>query len=163
MGALISNFRGVVFAGVIAVFLNSCILAPIIQGFQESGATPSSREQLLAKDVKRFTEAVFWGNTRQALKYVDPALSPDLSAELAKYQGNRRLVEGKLIDIRFSESSFQAEVDLLMRYYEVPVYVVKESNETQEWKYSFTDGWKIVARENSARQTGQAPGSGPVS
>lgn len=134
---------------VLLLSTSGCFLAPFISGFQELGATPSGRQQLLTDGVKKYTEALFWGNPSKALTLVDEPIREQVAADIKSFSSSKRMVESKVIDISFEDSSYRAVVNVQLKYYEVPVYVVKDQVEQQEWMFSFSEGWKLKSRSRS--------------
>ena len=58
-----------------------------------------------------------------------------------------RLVDARIERIDFSSDAYKAGVEVQIRYYEVPFYVVRSRHETEQWAFSLSDGWKVEQRE----------------
>ncbi len=126
--------------------LSGCFLAPFIGAFKQAGVTQSDREALLPKDVKRFTDALFWGTSGPIMEMVDEPAKKQVSQQVAEATDVERVVESKVVSIDFGDGSYTAQVDLKVRYYRVPYYMVQDRVEIQQWQFSFNDGWQITDR-----------------
>ena len=127
--------------------LGGCFLAPAINSMREAGLTEADRRMKLAKDVREFSEALYWGDAGAALIYVVPEAQQTFREQIRKSKKAERIVESKVENVVFLDGSYEADVDLSVRYFEVPFYVVNERVERQAWKFSLSDGWKISTRE----------------
>jgi hypothetical protein len=126
-------------------FLNGCILVPFIDGVKKIGVTKSDREKLLKPIVERFQELVYWNKWEEAGHLiVQESRSKELRQILNRAKGFR-LVDSKVDFIEYDKDSSNAVVDLTIRRYKVPFYVVEEFQEQQNWTFTISDGWKFVS------------------
>lgn len=126
--------------------LNGCFLAPAINSFNQLGVTASDRQQLLPRQVKLLHEARYWGSSTDLMQLIDPE-HPQLAQQFRAVDKGKRIVESAIDQVQFNEDSSEAKVDVRVKAYEVPVYVVKETVERQHWRFSMRDGWKVFQRE----------------
>ena len=131
----------------ISISLAGCFLAPAINSVREAGLTEPSRRMLLAKDVRQFSEALYWGDAGKALAYVTAESQATFRDQIRTSKKSERIVETKVENVVFTEGSYEADVDVSVRYFKVPFYVVNERLERQAWRFNLTDGWRISARE----------------
>jgi hypothetical protein len=134
-----------------ATFLCGCFLVPAYDSFRKTGVTESQRIDLLPQELKRFTEALYWGKPGEALAFVAAEHVDELREGFAVSRENIRVVESKVTDIRFNDGAQEADVQMTVRYYQIPFFVVKDRQEQQKWEFGLTDGWKLKAREISER------------
>lgn len=134
-----------------ALALNGCFLAPAIDSFNKLGVTESDRQALLAERLKNFSDALYWGQPGEALAFVAAQSRAELEPELRRIQKQEKIVESKIEGVGFSESGYKAKVDVVVRYFRVPFYVVNERAETQNWEFGLSGGWQLVSREQRAQ------------
>lgn len=126
--------------------LGGCILVPLVDGVKQVGVTKSDRMALLSERVQRFNHALYWGRSDDALAFAVPERRAELSQALrAAAKNQERIVETKVDYIDFSEDATAATVDVTVRAFRVPVYVVSDTARRQRWVFSFADGWRITA------------------
>lgn len=131
---------------VCSLCISSCILAPFIGSVKDAGLMKGDREALLTKDIKHFGDALYWGDMQQALTFVAPEVRSTLGKELNAVKGDR-VIESSIGAVEFNSRATEAKVDLNVRYYKIPVYLVKTRTEKQTWVFDMLDGWKLEARE----------------
>lgn len=133
------------FLPVLFLVLQGCIFVPAIDSVSRLGVTRSDRERLLAEQIKKFQEVLFWGNPNEALRFARDDARDDVRRYLKQISQEERVVESKVKSIDFSGNSYAAEVEVGVKYYRVPYYLVNERFENQKWEFSTVGGWKIVA------------------
>lgn len=129
-----------------ALLLQGCFLAPAIDSFNKLGVTQGDREALLPQHMRRFQDALYWGDPQKALIYVQPAARPKISTQLRTRDDEERIVESRVDQVNFENDSYKASVEVTVKYYKVPFYVVTKRRESQEWDFDVTNGWQLVAR-----------------
>lgn len=123
--------------------LSGCVLAPFIDSYKQAGVSKADREVLLDKSVQEFHQALYWGSMREALAYTDDESRNNLREMMRNRRDTEKLVESQVEYVDFSDDAFSADVDVIVRYYEIPVYIVQKRLETQQWIFSYTGGWKF--------------------
>lgn len=141
------KLKNLCFSLLLLCTLSGCFLAPIIEGVSEMGATPSDREKLLAKDIKKFNEALYWGNPGRALAYTDDVARMTVSDQIKARRDTERIVESKVSNMEFEPSSYKANVEIQVKYYKIPYYLVTERTEVQDWEFFVGSGWKLTGRK----------------
>ena len=129
----------------VVVGLSGCLLVPIVDGVKQIGVTKSDRMALLPEQVARFNNAMYWGRSQDALTFALPESRAELTKamkESSKYQ--ERIVETKVDHIEFDDEGTNATVEVTVRAFRVPIYVVNDSAKQQRWVFSLTDGWKLA-------------------
>ncbi|MCB0318579.1 MAG: hypothetical protein KDD56_07465 [Bdellovibrionales bacterium] len=133
----------IVFLLIICVTLSACPAVPLIQSFKDIGATESDRQTLLANEVKEFNISRYWGSS-DALTRVTPDAQDLVRSEILRAKRSKeRIVESNVEFMNFEEDAYKATVDLAVRYFSVPSYIVHERYERQHWVFSISEGWKM--------------------
>ena len=127
--------------------LAGCFLAPTLDSLSKTGLTPRDRRALLPERIKLFQDSLYWGSADDALAVVLPESREALRSELRGLQKKERLVDSKVDGIDFSDQAFEATVEITMRSYRIPVYVVESRTERQSWTFSIASGWMLKSRE----------------
>lgn len=136
-------------AALLAAALSACILASGIDSFKKLGVTDSDRATLLSDQLKAFHEALLWGKTDEALLYCSEESRPQMLAALRKNGSQEKIVESKVEHVEFLPGMSEADVETVVKYYEIPLYVVRERREQEKWKFSLGDGWQILSKSVS--------------
>lgn len=122
-----------------------CILVPAIDSVKRLGVTAGDRERLLNQEIKKFQEVLFWGNPQEVMAFASEEAQPSLREYLKQFGHDQRVVESKVKSIDFADDSYSANVEVGIKYYRVPFYMVNERFENQKWKFSMAGGWKLVS------------------
>ncbi len=130
-----------------AFFLGGCIFAPTLDSISKAGFTKGDREGILSDSMKKFHDALYWGNPSQALAMVTDEGRENVLASIKKSKREERIVDSKVEMVDFKNDSFEAEVDVTVRYFQVPYYVVKDRTEREQWEFSLVDGWRLRTRD----------------
>jgi hypothetical protein len=137
-------FRFVSLLVVFLVSLTGCIFSPLIQGYKDLGVSESDRMQLLPLNMKKFQDALYWGDPTEALNYVVDDSKMTMQPELNKLRKKTmRIVDSRVDSVDWASEAREATVKVAMQYYAVPVYIVKERTDEQHWVFEATGGWKI--------------------
>lgn len=134
-----------------ALPLQGCILAPIVEGVRQSGVTKGDRMALLPEEVKKFNDSLSWRDSDLTLKYVTDTGRREILEQLKKQSENEHIVESRTGFSEFSDDAYDATLQVAVKYYLVPYYIVKERREEQRWKFSLTEGWKLDSRKISTQ------------
>lgn len=124
-------------------FLQGCFLASAIESIRQSGVTKDGRMSLLKQDMKKFSEALHWGDPQAAMYYVTEEGKQGVAESLEDLQGDVRVVESKVHNVQFDEDAFQANVKVSIKFYKIPFYVVNDLKQDQVWKFSHSGGWLL--------------------
>lgn len=122
---------------------SGCLLVPFIEGASKMGATKADREELLVSAVKKFQDAIYWGDTSKAMSFSLPESKDDIYRKISDLPKTAKLVESKISYSNFDESSYNADVKLITKSYDTSTLIIKELVEDQKWVFSYSDGWKI--------------------
>lgn len=137
--------------GVFVASSSGCFLAPAIDSFNKLGVTSSDRQALLAERIKLFSDALYWGEPSEAMLFVAPAHRVTLEPEFRRIKKQEKIVENKIESVEFSEDARKAKVEMTVRSYKVPFYVVNDRTEIQNWEFNLSDGWLLASRAESKR------------
>lgn len=143
-----SRGRGLVAAlsCALVVSASGCILVPFVQAFKEVGATEGDRMALLPEQIKKFNAAVVFGNRMEAMNYVSTDSQGKVGAELKDNTEEERIVDSKVNNVVWADNARQATVEMKVKYFKVPVYVVNTRVEEQRWAFNVGEGWKLTDR-----------------
>lgn len=126
--------------------LSACLFAvPIIQGFKEVGLTEADRATLLTQELKHFHHAVQDGNRMRALQYADEQFRDEFKNLLRQYSRHEKVVDTEIDFVDLADEANTAEVEIFLKYYKQPYYVVKERLIKELWKFTVSSGWKLHA------------------
>jgi len=129
-------------------FLNGCILAPAIDSFTKIGVTRGDRQNLLAQDIKRFHDALYWKKYSEALSLVSAEARDEVYREIRERSQSERVIDSEVTFVDFSEDAYEAETEIAVRFHETRFNLVQTRTEKQNWRFSVSDGWKLVSRES---------------
>ena len=135
---------------VLCFAMAACVLAPAIDSFQKLGVTPADRRGLFQTRFSRFQESMSWGRPEDVVAFIAGDKRRDIARDLTRILSEERIVEVKIALLEFSDDAFDAELDVLVRSFKVPYYVVNERRERQKWEFGMSGGWKLVGREDPA-------------
>jgi len=143
-----SRGRGLVAAlsCALVVSASGCILVPFVQAFKEVGATEGDRMALLPEQIKKFNSAVVFGNRMEAMQYVSTDSQEKIASGLKDNTEEERIVDSKVNNVVWADSARQATVEIKVKYFKVPVYIVTTRVEEQRWAFSVGEGWKLTDR-----------------
>jgi hypothetical protein len=128
-------------------FFTGCgVFAPFIQAWKNAGATESDRQELLAPQVKKFGEALYWSKG-EAILFLDPEASADVRKSLSIQREDMRVVETKVRAVEFQNKARTADVELMVKYYRIPYYIVTTAIEKQVWRFELGGTWRLYKRE----------------
>lgn len=128
-----------------ATSMQGCILVPFVDAFKQAGVAEGDRQRLLAPDMKRFGDNLSAGTIPGALEYATSESRRTLARQFERIGSDEKIVDSKVLDVEFTNDSYNASARVAVRYFEVPYYVVKTRKEQQEWVFSISSGWKIEA------------------
>lgn len=124
--------------------LDACVLVPFIDSYKEMGVTQGDRQALLPKTLKKFQDYIYWGQYSNALSYTKDESLSDVKDSLQKYK-DIKIVSMKTDDIVFFNSSKEANVDVVVKYYKVPQYIVVDERVSEVWEF-VSGHWMIKER-----------------
>jgi len=128
--------------------LSSCAaVAPLFQAYSQIGVTENDRMVLLDENLKDFQEALYWGDPGAAIAMADASSHSSLRHQIKESKRSERIVESKIEMVEFSENAYRADVEVMVKYFKVPYYIVKERFEKQYWEFSTGSGWQFMSRE----------------
>ena len=123
--------------------LSSCIFVPAIDSYKKLGLSKSDRERILGKDVKDFTEALYWNHKTEAMQKISEDNLVEVEKELEKYNEETKVVDNKVDSIKFDSESRSATVFVKVRYFKVPFYTVVDRKDISKWTFTLSNGWKL--------------------
>jgi hypothetical protein len=120
----------------ISTLCTGCVvLAPIIETYRGLGISSSDRMALLDERVKVFHDAIYWGRSQHIVQYADKSVRAELLERARASRQNVKLIESKIDFVEFNDDIDEATVDVLVKFYKIPFYVVNERLERQTWKF----------------------------
>lgn len=132
---------------VIAFGSTGCVLVPFVRAFKETGLTEGDRMELLAPQLKKFSEARLFGNKSQAMALVAPDAQSEISKQLQDNNEQERIVKSQVDEIEWIDGARKARVVMKVDSFKVSHLVVSSKREEQYWEFSPGFGWLMTARE----------------
>jgi hypothetical protein len=129
--------------------VTGCVLVPVIESVSKIGITSGDREALLSRDMKKFHEALYWGDPNEAVLFASDEARSELGNQLRKSRRKERIVESRIESVAFKDDSYTAHVQVIVKYYETPFYIVNERVEDQQWQFNVPAGWRLTSRKES--------------
>ncbi len=129
-----------------SIFSGCGAIAPFIQAWKNAGATEADRKALLMPQVREFGEALYWGKG-EAVLFIDPEASAEVAQSLTIQREDMRVVETKVRRIEYEPSAYTAHVELTVKYYRIPYYIVTTATEKQVWRFEIAGTWRLFERE----------------
>ena len=129
---------------ILVLCLDACVLVPFIDSYKEMGVTEGDRQALLAKTLKNFQDYIYWGQYNNALSFADEERGLDIKKSLNRYK-EVKIVTMKTDDVTFLNSSKEANVNVIVKYYKIPQYIVVDEVVNETWYFNIGN-WKIKER-----------------
>lgn len=123
--------------------LTGCFLVPFIEAANDVGMTASSRRATLGEALKKYEEAVYWGNLSDAMAFVAPEKREGLRRVLGKVGRGPQVVSTNVVSTSFDDSVQKARVTVATKRFSKDTLVVAETFEEQLWMHSVGDGWQL--------------------
>lgn len=119
-----------------------------------------SKQTALQERLERFNRARYWGGLSESVAFV----KPEYQSEFIRLERNstdiQRIVRTDITRVELTPDGSTAEVEMVVRYFEKPTYLVKTRREGQIWSYErFAGGWLLSAL---AAEGGTVDDSGPT-
>lgn len=118
---------------IVFLLLQGCIAVPFINAYKEAGFTAEDRKAKLPKQVRLFGNNLGMSSSMQMAQFIAPDKRREVMTKLD--QPDRKIVDVKVNFVDFNEDGTDASVDLAVRGYQVPFYIVKTTVEHTKWKY----------------------------
>ena len=129
---------------ILVLCLDACVLVPFIDSYKEMGVTEGDRQELLAKTLKNFQDYIYWGQYNNALSFADEEKGLDIKKSFNRYK-EVKIVTMKTDDVTFLNSSKEANVNVIVKYYKIPQYIVVDEVVNETWYFNMGN-WKIKER-----------------
>jgi hypothetical protein len=131
---------------VTSLSVQGCIvLTPFISAWKNVGASSGDRQTLFNQEIKRFSDALYWGKG-EAVAFLHSEAQESVRRGLQIDREKFHVVDSKVAFADFQDDAYTAHIDFKVRYYQIPFYIVKESTEKQVWKFSLGGAWRLVDR-----------------
>jgi hypothetical protein len=113
-----------------------------LQTIEQLTALKSGKEEMLGERLALFKKAVYWGSYVEAGGLLNPSIRREYVNLMKRRKRSERFVDIEVDKIDFDEDSNEAIVDLYIRYYGKPTYLVSDRVERFTWKYNrLGGGW----------------------
>lgn len=111
-------------------------------------AGPESREALLRERLGRFHKEIYWGALDRAALMVHPEVQQKFHDVYEERREKDKIIDLDVKKVDFSNESKSAEVEVMVRFYQNPTYVVQTRSEKELWGfYSTEGGWMLEDTE----------------
>lgn len=136
----VSKKRWIIF--VLCTLMQVPIGCGSIYNLDDAVANAERRRELLSKSLTAFNSDVQWGDFRAASQLVAPQAKQEFENLARQRKQKEKGVDFEVENISENNNGFQAEVDVRMRYFRIPHYVVESRVERQYWEFErFQGGW----------------------
>jgi hypothetical protein len=113
-----------------------------LQKIEQLTAFKADKEEMLGERLAMFKKAVYWGSFAEAGTLMDRSMRREYVNLMKRRKRSERFVDIEVDRIDFDEDSNEAVVDLYIRYYGQPTYLVNDRVERFTWKYNrLGGGW----------------------
>ena len=122
--------------------------AESVHRFESMIGGPEIHEEDLSLSATKFNQARYWGDVSKALGFVAPAQRDEFSLSESDRIERERLVKSKLLSVHVDEGSEFGTVDVSVKFYKIPNYVVNTRLERQLWEFHAKErGWRYRSFE----------------
>jgi len=129
-----------------ATLLSGCAIASsIIDSYKKVGVTESDRIGLLEEHVKEFHQGIYWNKPEYALKYTAPEGRQVVLNKIKAKKNSERIVSSEVSGVEFTNEAYDADVEVSVKFYKIPRYIVEERTEKERWHFSTPFGWKFIS------------------
>jgi hypothetical protein len=127
----------------VCALFTGCLFVPFIQAANDVGVTSGSRRVKLGETVKKYEEAVYWGNIGDALALVAPEKRDDMQRHFSALGRRAQVVSTNVVSTSFDDETNRGRVVVATKRYAKSSLVVTESFEEQLWVFSLGEGWQL--------------------
>ena len=137
--------------------LSGCVIPMVAE---EIIGTRSARMRLLNESLARFHKGVRWGDFETALKEMEPHLAGVYREKLLGDLKGLKVIDLKVESADISqEDSNKATVEVVVRFYKVPNYVVRAERKRETWEFYRTkSAWLLREIESLGPVDGEDAG-----
>jgi hypothetical protein len=98
----------------------------------------------LPEVIKLFNHNLYWGSLEQAAEYIVPENRSQFVRNAKSKRETEKLVDLEIGYIDFSDNNDSATVDIKVKYYRVPNYIIETRYDQQRWSFSrYSGGWLL--------------------
>ncbi len=120
----------------------------------------SSLQSALQERLERFNRARYWGGLSETVAFVKPNYQRQFVEAERGNTDIQRMVRSDVTHVELSPDGKSADVQIEVRYFEKPTYLVRTRTEEQTWAYNrFGGGWLLT--ELNKKDEGKIHESGP--
>jgi hypothetical protein len=103
-------------------------------------ASSTARKDMLDERLSVFNHNLYWGSIDVASSYVHDDKRHDFHRQNQQRKKAERLVDFEIDSIDFNDDVRMATVQVSVRYFRIPSYIVQTRKEQQTWEYSRVNG-----------------------
>ncbi len=108
--------------------------------------------ELLSKRVDLFHKSVYWGKIDDAQLFALPESSSKIVDRAQLNRRVERLVDLEIESTELNEADDTASVDVRVRFFRTPSYIVKTKRQREIWAFKrFQGGWFLKSIEETER------------
>ena len=129
----------------LALALTGCpIIVPFVDSYHESGHSSSSRQELLDQRLRIFFNVLSDRHNPNFTKYLNSENKREVLNSLRAIRKDTNIVDAEIEFIDYDEKFRVAEVEILMKRYKTPYYIVNDVPVTMIWKFvGSSSGWRL--------------------
>lgn len=140
----------ILLSGLLLLSLGGCSQATY-NNVEQVFASEDEQRKSVGKMVDDFHQALYWGDASAATLYVVPEIRDDFHFQTSQRKEKERVIEAEVRKISLDQENDVANVDVFIKYFRVPNYVVKTRHEKQVWEYRSGEG-RWLFKDSSVEQ-----------
>jgi hypothetical protein len=111
-------------------------------------ATDGVKAKRLNERVEKFHQALYWSSAQEAAMYIDKSQRREILRTLIGEKQKQKLVDLSVDFVDLQSDGETALIDVRVRYYPIPHYVIITRVDQETWKFDrFGGGWFLTDRE----------------
>lgn len=133
----------------LAVLQTGC-LGTALSTLDDMTAGMNQRIAMHQNAVQVFHKGVSWGAPETVSKYVSPRIISTFAKKFPGYSDKEKLVGIEVDEIAYEEDAKTAYVDVTIKYFRKPAYVVDTKKQSEKWEFRSMDGGWLLTDAQSA-------------
>ncbi|MFN8389265.1 MAG: hypothetical protein U0136_03140 [Bdellovibrionota bacterium] len=130
------------------LFIGAVVCAAGCTSMQRMTAGETDRQAMLSELLPKFHRSVYWGKFDEAAEFVDPLARQTFIQRNVANRKTENLVELQLDNVEYGPNAQSATVDVLVKYFKNPTYMVETRKEQETWRFTTGAGWQYLGAED---------------
>lgn len=137
------------------LLIASCLIASMSgcsafssDNLNDALATTAGKSNRLAERVEKFHQALYWGSPQEAVAFVQESTRREMVRTFIEEKQKQKLVDISIDYITYENEGDTAIIDVRVRYYPIPAYVIVTRIDQETWSFDrFGGGWYLKDRK----------------